>query len=751
MIKTDKGHPSYNLLSKALIALPVIFLCGDVKAYLPVFPLDPNNPSAVHQGAGRFGEGRESKNKNPQGFGTYGHQGIDISAPMKTKLYAVADSIVVGSVDTGKGGGVGTALKPINGPDIVVVYWHQQGITDKVSRIGNKVKAGDHIGMVGNTSSPKLPPVSANMAPHLHLGIGVRNPAEAVNLWLNNTPRTGGKFYKTGLGGEGGVNSHTRRFNGKSYLWTNPAPYLPRDVLIWTSLKAQDPLIKYLGTSIRSQYNALTGAKLPLGRGARAGVYADKIPKLNIQNNGVPSDFSTEMKQAAVVGVLEGGNADELLGQDSITPEVLAYYAKPRTIFVGNESEVNIDIGDGDITQSELINKIGTSRFGNIEWQKELVGTSMRGMLTDYLNGINAKNFIKKETIKQKERIESLYAAWTASVTKMNHSASLQETFDKVPESTIIPEVSTLAVEELYEMIDEGMDVASYDLGNALSLTDGQYKSCDPAYISNFKAMPMAKRKELLALALRLGFHPNDFATAVAVETSFVRDQNLLYPPSKMVKKKNGKMGVSNPAGGYIQLTPGGAGDMPYNRYVSLYPATKSILNKHLGSNLVAGASSRAHGPYLRELGNLNPRYEFAMYDAYFYSKNKGFNSVPPSKKTLGLLYRMIFGKGYARDAARGTMSAAGYEKNRQYDINNDGFITPEEAVKNSRFRVRNCPYWTDAEILSNAYGLTDADLKYIPWSAHINRMKSPTVDNLGGNFSVVQSMKARMNNSVGE
>lgn len=750
MIKIDKRLVPYHFLSKVIISLPLIIICSNAQAFLPVFPIDPDKPNTLHTGAGRFGEGREKYDKYPRGFGTYGHQGVDIAGTSGKPLHAVADSVVLKTRDTGTGGGLGTVLKPLNGPDIIVVYWHQKSIAAK-TREGATVKAGDYIGEVGNTTDSNNPHKKTNMKPHLHLGIGVRNPAEAVNLWINNAPRAGAQFYKTGLGGSGGGGSHTRRFNGKSYLWTNPAPYLRRDVTMITSLRENDPLLKYLGNTIRTQYNALTGANLPLGREARVGQYADKIPKFKINANGVPSDFSTEMKQAAVVGALEGGEADELLGQDSVTPEVLAYYAKPRTIFVGNDAEVNIDIGDGDITQSELIHKIGGSRFGNAEWQKELVGTSMRGMLTEYINMINAKNFIKKETIKQKERIESLYAAWTASITKMNHSASIQSTFEKVIEASVIPEVSTMAVEELYEMIDEGLDVSSYDLGNAISLTDGQYKSCLPAYISNFRAMPAQKRKELLSLALRLGFHPNDFATAVAVETSFTPDQNKLYPTARNVIKKDGTAGISYPAGGYIQLTRHGAADIPYDRLVGIYPAAKPILNKHLGTNLRAGAMKKAHGPYLRELGSANARLEFAVYDAYFYAKNKGFNSVPPSKKTLGLLYRMIFGSSYVRDAKKGSMSAAGYAANRPYDINNDGIITPEEAVKNKRFRQRNCPYWSDQEILSNAYGLTDADLKYIPWNSSIARMESPTVGNLGGNFALVQSMKARLENNTGE
>lgn len=708
-------------------------------APLPVFPLPPKSGGDIYTGAGRFGEGRQKKVKNPKGFGTYGHQGVDITAPLNTHLFAMADSTVVGSIDTGGGGGIGTALKPINGPDIVIVYWHQSNIT-KAASYRNQVKAGQHIGFVGGTQTPKLGAANT-LAVHLHLGIGVKSESEAVNLHLNNTPTDGAKFYKVGLSGTNA--SRTKQFNGKSYYWTNPAPYLPQDVIIRTSMGNNDPLLKYLGNSIRSQYNALTGANLPLGPGAYEGKYSKLIPKLKIQNNGIPSSMSAELSRGAIVGVLEGGDADEILGQDSITPEELAYYAPPRTIFTGSQSEVKIDIGDGDITQQELIEKIGNSRFGNTDWQSQLVGMSMRGMLVEYLNTINSANFINKEMIKQKERIESLYAAWSSQVTKNHLSGPLAESLEKAAAPNIIPEISSLPVEELFQMIDEGTPISSLDLSRAVSMGGDQYKSCDPSYKNALWSMDAKKRKELYSLALRLGFHPNDFATAVAVETSFTKNMNVLYPKMTQVKNKKGELVNSYPAGGYIQLTKGGASDIPYNRLVELYPGAKATITKHLGSNYRSGAMSRVHGPYLQELGSINPRYEFAVYDAYFFAKNRSFHSIPPSQRTLGLLYKMIFGTRYSKNSSNPVIRA-GYYDNKAYDINDDGVITAEEAVQNSRFRVRNCEYWTDQQILGNSMGLTNDDLKLIPWNNSIARLPSPTIDKLGGNFSLVQSLKAK-------
>lgn len=703
------------------------------------FPFSPIYPkSQVTKGAGRFGESRGASDPRP-------HQGIDITAVEYTPLYAVADSTVIASVQTGNGGGIGTVLK-IDGTDVVAVYWHQAAIAKNALGEGKKVKAGDLIGYTGNTTVPKLNQsgVTSKTSYHLHFGVGVGSQANSSAAWLKNRPNNASSVvYQNTLGQK----ATTPKYGSKSYYWTNPAPYLKADNIYRVTGYPNDPLIPYIGDSMRSQYNALTGANLPLGSGAVAGSKAHLLPKLKISNDGVPNEIATEQNQAQVVQAIASGNADELIGRGTITPDEYAYYAAPRTIF-GGESKVPIDIGDGDLSKIELINKIGSSRFANQEWQSQLLGLSMRGMLIEYLNGINAENFIKKETLLQRERIESLYAAWTSVSAKTNIAGTLQENLEKTQTIEEIPIVSRIPVEQLFEKIDLDEQVNSSDIANSITLgTDGEFKNCNKAYVSYFNSLDNRTKKEMLALSLRLGFHPIDFLTIIAVESSFGRSSNI-YAGAYKSKSINGKEITRYPAAGYIQLTSGGAGDIPYMKIISLYPASKNVIESNLGSTAAsarAKAMDMAHGPYLKQLKAIDPKLEFAVYDAYFYAKNRGFVSVPASQKNIAKAYRMVLGAGYRKGDK---YTGKGYSQNAQYDLNNDGYFSPEEAVRHPMFMQRRCPYLSDEQILSNALGLTNSDLKYNEWDSSIARLKSPTLDKLGGHFALAQTFKAKTKTS---
>lgn len=725
-----------NSLDKTVLRFAVLslqmfiigFSSSAVSAPFPLFPIEPNNPNREHKGAGRFGEARGN---DELAFGKYGHQGVDITENNKTDLYAVADSVIVGKGFVGTGAGNGVVLKPINGPDVIVAYYHLHSFHKNLPGVGKTIKAGTPIGYVGGT---KVAGTSeAVLGPHLHIGIGVRKRNEAVAVTLNNHYKYKNKeaIYRQGLGGTASASS---RFGG-TYYWTNPAPYLNRDVIIKLTGNQYDPLIPYIGNSIRTQYNALTGSNLTPSSRATLPNPNFKIPKLLIANNGVPSSVETEMAQSRVLSILTSENAGELVGQDTISPEQFAYYAPPRTIFSGDNNSVNIDVGDGDISHSQMIDKIGSQRFGNQEWQKELIGISMRGMLSEYLNMINAKNFIKKEQLKQRERVEALYAAWTTQAVKQTLGKQLNQSVEKAVSAVEIPTINSTPIEELFERIENGGAATNLEFATAVSTFEpGKHpKNCLPAYFNKFERnIPFAKKKELLALALRLGFHPNDLANVVGFETSF-------DPEAELYRSRNSSGSIK--AAGLIQLTPGGAAGIPYKTIDRLLPSAGSIIKKHLGATF---NYNRPHGDYLRELGNANPRWEFSVYDAYFYSKNKSFFNTPASQKNIIKLYTQVFGgpqKKYNRD---GSLNP-GYAQNAGLDKDGDGTVSAYEAVMfHKRFQQTRCNYYPDDHILQNKYGLTNDDLKYIPWDNGVKKaiVNSPTLSNLGGHFSTGLTLK---------
>jgi murein DD-endopeptidase MepM/ murein hydrolase activator NlpD len=82
------------------------------------------------------------------------HQGLDLVAPIGTKVVAPADGIVT---KVGQSGGFGNSIFVSHGYGIITRYGHLSGFNVK---IGQRVKRGDVIGMVGSTGR--------STGPHLH-------------------------------------------------------------------------------------------------------------------------------------------------------------------------------------------------------------------------------------------------------------------------------------------------------------------------------------------------------------------------------------------------------------------------------------------------------------------------------------------------------------------------------------------------------------------------------------------------------
>lgn len=105
------------------------------------------------------------------------HKGIDFTAPRGTKIQATGDGVVISA---GRGTGYGNRVKIDHGYGYISHYAHMSRIDVKV---GQKVKKGEQIGLVGSTG--------ASTAPHCHYEIiknGVHvNPIQFVSDGL--TPK----------------------------------------------------------------------------------------------------------------------------------------------------------------------------------------------------------------------------------------------------------------------------------------------------------------------------------------------------------------------------------------------------------------------------------------------------------------------------------------------------------------------------------------------------------------------------------
>jgi murein DD-endopeptidase MepM/ murein hydrolase activator NlpD len=102
------------------------------------------------------------------------HEGIDIFAPKRTPTVAAADG-TISSVRDGGIGGKAIFMRP-SGKAYSLYYAH---LDEQLVTAGQRVKAGDTIGLVGNTGN------AATTSPHLHFGIyafgGAVNPLPFVN------------------------------------------------------------------------------------------------------------------------------------------------------------------------------------------------------------------------------------------------------------------------------------------------------------------------------------------------------------------------------------------------------------------------------------------------------------------------------------------------------------------------------------------------------------------------------------------
>lgn len=92
------------------------------------------------------------------------HTGDDFAAPLGTPLYAIVDgtiTTVVDGVNGGRGGSVAITAQ-VNGEE-VIYHYHHMGNSSQYVKVGDKVKAGDHISDVASTGM--------STGPHLHLEV----------------------------------------------------------------------------------------------------------------------------------------------------------------------------------------------------------------------------------------------------------------------------------------------------------------------------------------------------------------------------------------------------------------------------------------------------------------------------------------------------------------------------------------------------------------------------------------------------
>jgi murein DD-endopeptidase MepM/ murein hydrolase activator NlpD len=123
-----------------------------------VFPVDGRDAHAIGSGWG-----------DPRGGGRR-HEGVDIFAPRGTPVLAADDGVVLAVRRTSIGGNV-IWLRP-DGADVELYYAH---LDRQDVRPGERVRAGQPIGLVGNTGNARTTP------PHLHFGVYRNGGRDAID------------------------------------------------------------------------------------------------------------------------------------------------------------------------------------------------------------------------------------------------------------------------------------------------------------------------------------------------------------------------------------------------------------------------------------------------------------------------------------------------------------------------------------------------------------------------------------------
>jgi hypothetical protein len=116
------------------------------------------------------------------------HEGIDIFAPKRTPVVASADGIVTGVKEGGIGGKV-VWLRLLD-KNVTLYYAH---LDKQLVHVGQTVKKGETLGLVGNTGNAKYTPS------HLHFGIYTSNGPIDPWLFVNPSKKTAPAVQKKNL------------------------------------------------------------------------------------------------------------------------------------------------------------------------------------------------------------------------------------------------------------------------------------------------------------------------------------------------------------------------------------------------------------------------------------------------------------------------------------------------------------------------------------------------------------------------
>lgn len=465
--------PVEEALSQGDITLMEQLQLAGVDSLLPVMPF----PTQFDRAAGRYGQWRS----NGTDAGRY-HAGWDLSTPYKggsrersrltwMGVPASAQALVVSG---------GNSLRVVRPNGDSYYYFH---LTNPVTKCVGKefwptVPGGPGFcGTVGNTGT-------GITDIHMHMGYGVSardQDKRRRQAWL---PRSSSA--RSTYSGGTSMKNIKPHADGVSAYQSDITPYLSHDMTI-----KNDYHSPWLGSTMRQQFNALYGTRLPTGAddpsnfwpGAKYSDGAVRIPSSSLKPVSLMPrwgkyEWTPDQIAAARAGTIKGMYSGEYpAGMYMASPGMVASFLKEGD---GDAFGSLPQLADApDITAQsarQIIQNIGTLRYGNRQWHEAMLKLSSKAMMTDYVAMTAAENYIEQQNTLVMQRIETLMAGLIQSRT-----APLQGRIEAIAEiatADIIPNVINTKVTEMqYAYSGVGAAGSSIDLANLPDGMDGLVKA----------------------------------------------------------------------------------------------------------------------------------------------------------------------------------------------------------------------------------------------------------------------------------
>jgi len=341
-------------------ALAVTLACTTALAVADTCMVAPTDKKIV---SGRFGKLRSggdgnfgSANKKP-----HMHDGLDFSTSGASQpLYATTDGEII---FVGMRGSAGNAvfIKRDNGD--VVAYYHMSAFAPGLKQ-GMKVKAGQQIGLSGNTPSNA-------MVKHLHLTYGTARKDEARAI----------AFSQNAARGTFNPGQLPYVFNYQEDIgWkTDPAPYFCETFPIQDGNPQHYPI---LGKDTKEQHAILFGSVPPGG-----------VPP----NKFEPAQVAAANADAAMAAA-EGKSPAEWLSDEE------SYGTLPTAPIGGYDK----------MSTLEMMLTEAWRRFSDAEWNNNITKLSTRALWVDYNRAVGVSNYLSEAILRKKERVEALLAIYTS-------------------------------------------------------------------------------------------------------------------------------------------------------------------------------------------------------------------------------------------------------------------------------------------------------------------------------------------------